>query len=243
MHFAILVVGKDVDVQLAKYDENIDDMPWHKVLTREQLIAYERDKIRLYNERTYSEYIKDKEAYKKKYKANPEHIDYLENDFPKRLQWTDEDCINEFIRYWDCCKSDGIRVLEDGSVETRWNENQMWDWYEIGGRYRGCLVLKEGAKPLRPLCKHYVDKREEYFKLLSENRCDQAYKKDIANWLDENFVFYGIIRNGDAIMRGKYGLFVSDWSDMESNEWEAKFRETLADVGDDEVITIVDCHD
>ena len=54
------------------------------------------------------------------------------------------------------------------------NPNCKWDWYQLGGRWRGSFLLKEGGK------KH--DESEVSWAAngsLPENRVDQAYVKDI----------------------------------------------------------------
>lgn len=35
---------------------------------------------------------------------------------------------------------------EDGNLLSTCNPNSKWDWYEVGGRWHGMLLLKPGKK-------------------------------------------------------------------------------------------------
>ncbi len=73
--------------------------------------------------RLYAEYLRDPPDYRNRYQRYPEYIKYAEEDFPKVLKMTDE----EFLAY--------------PSIERT-----EWDGYEIGGFYKGDLLLKNGHR-------------------------------------------------------------------------------------------------
>ena len=140
-HFTVLVIGEDVDKQLAPYDENIE-VPKYIEYTKEQLIQKGKDEIKQYAEKgAYSKYIKDPEGYIAKggFDENQAHIKYLQEGFPKQLQWTDEEIYENQIQYYD-----PEMIDEDGNVWSTYNPGSKWDWYVEGGRWNGMLITKDG---------------------------------------------------------------------------------------------------
>ena len=136
-HFCVYVFhdkNTTVSELLAPYDENIELAPY-VLYTKEQAIAKVRSDIEKYRDSTYKEYLADHVKYKEKWGHNKNHIDYLENEFQKKLNWTDEECYEEIAK-WK--REDGM-VTEDGSILSTRNPNGKWDWYEIGGRWSGSI--------------------------------------------------------------------------------------------------------
>ncbi len=246
-HFAVLVIGADVENQLSKYDENLE-LPMHLVQTKEQLIKETKDSIERYKKVTYATYLADKEEYKAKCGNNEAHIKFLEEEFPKRLNWSDEECYEYAIAdYRDYIKDgeDWCEIHEDGSLWKTTNEKAKWDWYQVGGRYRGLLKLKEGAKPIELLYDENFLYNEEWYKeetakLLKENRCDKAYRRDVVN-LDEAVTF-AVVKNGEWYERGDMGWFGIVRNEKDKDEWDKTFQELIKDIPEEECLTIVDCH-
>lgn len=96
-HFLTLVIGDEPEKQLAKYDENLE-LPMHLYMTKEQLISEKRKEIEEYKKNYYDVFLQDKDAYL----ANccKEHADYIENEFPKHLNWTDEQMYEDAVKYY-----------------------------------------------------------------------------------------------------------------------------------------------
>jgi hypothetical protein len=170
-HFAVLVIGEDIDGQLAKFDESIE-MPRFVEYTKEQLIEKERKSIEEYKNGTYKEFLEDPEKYKEGV-TNENHIKYLEEEFPKKLEWTDEELYEHGIRYYS---DDDIGP--DGEVYSTYNPNSKWDWYQIGGRYAGRIHVKEDVTYTEPEFSWGWD-AESKAQVLQERRTDQAVMKDI----------------------------------------------------------------
>lgn len=141
-HFIVLVFtkkdGRDVDELLAPYDENIVMAPYVKY-TRQQAIDEVRREIENYKNSTYAEYLKDPVAYEAKCN-NQEHINYLKNKFPKKLNWTDDECYEDEKQWFD-----DDMVDSNGDLLSTYNPNSKWDWYVVGGRWSGYLDLKDGS--------------------------------------------------------------------------------------------------
>lgn len=141
-HFSVAVFtkpnGRSLERLLAPYDESIEMAPYIKY-TREEAIAKERKEIAEYAKGSYAEFLKNPEEYKKKHSNNPNHLDYIENEFPKKLNWTDDECF-EHAKIW----FDEDMIDEDGNLWSTYNPNSKWDWYSIGGRFPGKLKAKDG---------------------------------------------------------------------------------------------------
>lgn len=136
-HFCVYVFhdkNTTVSELLAPYDENIEFAPY-VLYTKEQAIAKVRSDIEKYRDSTYKEYLADPVKYKEKWGHNKNHIDYLENKFPKILNWTDEECYEEIAKLY---REDGL-VAEDGSILSTCNPKSKWDWYQIGGRWSNSI--------------------------------------------------------------------------------------------------------
>lgn len=136
-HFAVLVIGDNIEKQLEKFDENIEMKPYVKY-TKEQAIEKERKEILEYKERYYDKYMADPEAYAADC-TNENHLKYLRDEFPKKLEFTDEELYQEAIEYED-------DLGPNGEIMSTYNPDSKWDWYQIGGRYAGRLILKEGIE-------------------------------------------------------------------------------------------------
>ena len=140
-HFCVYVFhdkNTTVSKLLAPYDENIEFAPY-VLYTKEQAIAKVRSDIEKYRDSTYKEYLADPVKYKEKCGHNKNHIDYLENEFPKKLNWTDEECYEEIAK-WK--REDGM-LAEDGSILSTYNQKSKWDWYPIGGRWNNSIPGNE----------------------------------------------------------------------------------------------------
>lgn len=140
-HFCVYVFhdkNTNVSKLLAPYDENIEFAPY-VLYTKEQAIAKVRSDIEKYRDSTYKEYLADPVKYKEKWGHNKNHIDYLENEFPKKLNWTDEECYEEIAK-WK--REDGM-LDEDGSILSTYNPKSKWDWYLIGGRWNNSIPGNE----------------------------------------------------------------------------------------------------
>lgn len=133
-HFAVLVIGTGIVKQLEPFDENLE-LDRYVKYTKEELITKGREDIEDYKNSTYAEYLKDPITYEGDGKSI-EHINYLKNEFPKKLEWSDEEVYNEEIRWYE---AEDIGV--DGEVYSTSNPKAKWDWYTIGGRYRDRLKM------------------------------------------------------------------------------------------------------
>ena len=244
-HFLTLVIGDEPDKQLAKYDENLE-LPMHLYMTKEQLISEKRKEIKKYKKNYYDVFLQDKDAYLAN--CRKEHADYIENEFPKHLNWTDEQMYEDAVKYYRMDIDDGsenIEIHEDGSVWRTYNNDAKWDWYQMGGRYAGRLKLKDISMyaPLfyPKIPEFYLKEELDYLKKLkAEGRCDQARIKDISN-VEEISVF-AVVKDGKWYERGKMGWFGVVTDEKDKDEWREQVKQLLVSLPPDTLLTMYDCH-
>ena len=124
---------------------------------------------------------------------------------------------------WNRWRKDADGVWREYSTS---NPQMQWDWYEVGGRWPGRLILKDGVENVHG-CSFswgWTDEQKKKFENI-ERRTDIAFKKDIAN-LDK-LTSYAILINGEWIEIDDEGGLVAPY---------------LEGVSDDALITCVDYH-
>lgn len=223
-HFSVAVFTdgtKTVEELLAPYDENAEVSVYvHE--TKDQIIKRVRDEIRLYAEEgPYFEWKNDCEKYEKTYNHQG-HLDYLRFEFPKRLCWTDEECYQNEIKFYEEDDLD-----ENGSILSTYNPDSKWDWYSVGGRFHSKIVATKGL-------------HGEIGRHCQEGKYDIARVKDIS-FQDDFFTFAVVLPDGMWYEKGTMGWWaiVTD----EKKDWNEKYKERFLDTADpDWVLTIVDCH-
>ena len=213
-HFTVYVFTKederDVEQLLAPYDESITYPPYVE-FTREQAIAKIRKEIEDYKNGLYVEYLADPVAYEEKC-DNERHLEYIKNEFPKRLNWTDEECYEEQKKWYE-----EDMIDEDGNLLSTYNPHSKWDWYEVGGRWTGDLVTKEGRKT------------------------NSDYVSEI-DWDKTDVPFAFITPNGIWHEIGKMGWWAIVTNEKEQDSWEEEFKKAIEKLGNDVLVTLVDCH-
>lgn len=158
----------------------------------------------------------------------------------------------------DCNECEGT-----GVVESTYNPNSKWDWFEIGGRWDGSLVDKKGNKvnygklsdldfeKLKEVRKQ--DAEETWEKAIKEDGqmkrflygIDESTKKEDYIKSNETFSCFSVLdENGVWHERGKMGWFASVSDEQETpQEWNAKFFERfIKDLAPENKLVIIDCH-
>ena len=171
-HFAVLVIGDNVEEQLTKYDENIV-MEKYVKHTKEQLIAEEKKSIEDYKNTTYADYLADPVKYAENV-SNEKHLNYLKEDFPKKLVMTDEE-IYQYATKW----YEPEEIGPNGEVYSTHNPDSKWDWYEVGGRFAGQITVKDGVEIENPNFSWGWRDEDKETIISSGHKTDSAYVKDI----------------------------------------------------------------
>lgn len=268
-HFTVLVIGKNVDEQLAPYDENIE-VPKYIEYTKEQLIQKGKDEMKQYAEKgAYAKYIGG-------FDENHAHIKYLQEKFPKQLQWTDEEFYEDQIK-----DIDPEDIDEEGNVWSTYNPNSKWDWYVEGGRWAGMLITKDGNRvdsarkgdiDFNAMLKDQIDnlnaQYDEYEAALrlvddantDEEKAEAEKTLNIAKFMAFGYngtsvsreeylsritaplITFAVLKDGEWYEQGKMGWFCHVTDEMTDEEWSETIQQLIDEADDDEIFTIVDCH-
>ena len=110
---------------------------------------------------------------------------------------------------------------------STYNPNAKWDWYCVGGRWSGFLVLKERQED-----GSIIEVNEAYF-----NEIDWDYMKE---WNRIPFCF--VDEDGEWYEKGEMGWFAITTNEMAEDTWRATFEEYINTVEDDCLVTVVDFH-
>ena len=185
-------------------------------ISREEIISGVRSEIERFKNTTYSSYLENKEEYIEKYKSkSPHHLDYLENEFPKMLSWTDDECLKYGTRYYE-----PENIKPDGSVFDDSNPNAKWDWYEVGGRWKNEIVTENGS-------------------------CDRAFVRDILFSKMPCFTTYAVVTpNGEWLSPGEVGWWgLSTESEEDYDKWKKEYSSRFLETANpDWEMVVVDCH-
>lgn len=132
------------------------------------------------------------------------------------------------------CKKIGV---EFDPAKGSWsNSNAKWDWYQVGGRWYGYFIKKQGGVGEKGE-KSWMDLREN----MDDNRVDIVRKGDIdidemikVDGVDflETIRPYSFIDNGD---------FVESY-DMDKEAYIKAFADWWNSLPDDEMIVAIDYH-
>lgn len=213
-HFVVYVFtkedGRDYEQVLAPYDENMIVAPYIKY-TKAQAIASVREEIERYKNSTYAEYLADPKAYEEQH-TNERHIKYLKEEFPKKLELTDEQCFEE-KKIW----FEDDMIDEEGNLWSTYNPNSKWDWYTVGGRWDKCLKAKVGFNVNTGYVRHIDWKNTE---------SPFAFIDPMGKWHE----------SGDM---GWWGI-VCDPKPVD--EWERIWKQFIEQLDGDLIVTAVDCH-
>ena len=218
-HFCVYVFhdkNTSIDTLLAPYDENIVVEPYVEY-TKEEAIAKVRKEIEDYKNGTYAKYIKNPEEYEKKYECTKKHIEFLKNEFPQQINWTDDQCYDDIKEDYD---SDMID--KDGNLLSKYNPKSKWDWYEVGGRWDGGIPMKTNTK-------------------LEIKSCNECKVSQID--MDKISPPYAYIdTNGNWNERGKMGWFGISTNDKDEKSWDDEFKKFINNQKKSTIVTLVDCH-
>ena len=214
-HFVTLVFKRKEDSLneiMAPYWEG-REVEKYVQYTKESAIAHVRESLEQYKESPYyKEYIKDPEVYKEKHKDNPKHIDYLENEFPKRLKWTDEECYEYIAEDYEDDKKD-----EEGNLYSDYNPLSKWDWFSVGGRWNDWLPTSKG-------------------------NANEAYVSDILWDKLPHPPFAFIDLDGEWHQKGDMGWWGIATNLKEEEAWKKEYDNYITSLDDNIQAVVVDCH-
>jgi hypothetical protein len=117
-HFVVLVVGDDIEEQLAPYDENLTVEPYVEAPSTDPEYGWQRTLERA--KEYYAEHAPDED----------------------RSHWTDQRYLNQFSGEGWKPAQEG----EGFEKWTTYNPKSKWDWYVEGGRWEGFIKTTDGME-------------------------------------------------------------------------------------------------
>lgn len=128
---------------------------------------------------------------------------------------TDNEAYDWYVEYWECDTD------ADGNITSTYNPESKWDWYEIGGSWKGYLPLKDGE---------YAD----------QCRVDDV---DWSKFYKEHGSPFCIITpDGEWQECGKMGWWGAVSNRCPKDEWDELAVGLTSSLPADTLVTVVDFH-
>ena len=164
----------------------------------------------------------DKDRFTKEYEEEDKDLSFDELYYKYGEDWNN----NSWI------KQNGIWI----EIST-YNPNSKWDWYQIGGRFAGKLLLKEGVEKQENPNFSWGWSEEEIEKVINEPRVDSALMSEI-DWnklhlnqeeYDKAIRFWEIkVEGKEPITEEDKEAIKGDWYKTEYYVGKYKNKETYA---------------
>lgn len=264
-HYLVAVITKGkptakmIEKALAPYQENnMGDCPKEYLKfnsTREDCIGRYNEWTRTmyrdtngslyrYNEKQFEKPIKaeDRHQYSEWHSSNGgeyfmyDYTGYTKVDIPYKDIWA---TVDEYLKEY--CDDEWNEEAQDYGYWK--NPNAKWDWYQIGGRYAGCIqVNKKKAVDYAYGEKSLFYGIENPYTEDGDIICvDSARVKDII----QHFHAYAVLtKDGEWHEAGAMGLFGISCADADKKrKFEEEYKQfVFANAEDDDFLTLVDCH-
>jgi hypothetical protein len=130
-------------------------------------------------------------------------------------------------------------TVEHSEEGFDYNPNAKWDWYAIGGRWKGFLPLKQGAMGKLAEQNVYVDSLNGVVAKLGQ--ADIATKEAV-DWRKLTYPPFAWLHEGEWVERGEMGWWGMVNDEKEEKAWNKQFKEFIKSLPDNTLLTTVDCH-
>jgi hypothetical protein len=141
----------------------------------------------------------------------------------------------------------GAEPKSDGRFYKRTNPSAKWDWWVLGGRYRGQLLTKNptaarvgepGVFGNGPLNEEGVDSCQVKDLDLSKMQALASERTDKAHALRT----FAVVKDGNWYERGKMGWWAVVFDEKDEEAWDYEFTKLIQNLDLDTWLSIVDCH-
>lgn len=210
-HFVGLCFGSYWDTDLEQYSEDLE-VEAYVDRTKEEAI----NDVQRHQRKRYLEAVKALQTPN----LNSHSMVFYQKIVDQGPSISKEDAWKEVLSW-------GYELDEDENLISTYNPNSKWDWYCVGGRWNGFLVLKERKED-----GSIIEVNEAYF-----NEIDWDYMKE---WNRIPFCF--VNEDGEWYEKGEMGWFAITTNEMEEDTWQATFEEYINTVEDNCLVTVVDFH-
>lgn len=210
-HFVGLCFGDDWANQLDYYYEGREVEDYIKY-TKQEAITKAKES----HERNYEYAVKEVE----RDKIAPDMLKQLNEIIDKGM------CISDEVA-WEMVKDWGYKIDEEGNLLSTYNPDSKWDWYSIGGRWNGFLVLKE---------------RDEEGDIIETNEA-LVGEVDWDYMLEHKFPpFCYTDEDGEWFEKGEMGWWGVAFDEQPEDTWLNQFKDYLNEVDSDCLVTVIDFH-
>lgn len=210
-HFVGLCFGEYWDTDLEQYSEDLEVDGYIEYTKEEAIKEVIRNRPKIYMNAISA--MRDSSL-------SSQQQEYYQNIIDKGPSITEEDAWKEVLEW-------GYELDEDDNLISHYNPNSKWDWYCVGGRWNGFLVLKERKED-----GSIIEVNEAYF-----NEIDWDYMKE---WNRIPFCF--VDEDGEWYEKGEMGWFAITTNEMAEDTWRTSFEDYINTVKDDCLVTVVDFH-
>lgn len=272
-HFAVLVVGDDIEKQLAPFQENnMGDCPKEYLAfhdkTEELKEDFETDTtlgVRGPRGGTYSGYDKrfKNPRWSMTYtRGEPNEPEYV---YPEGYTVVEEMPVKELYGTLDeyATKYHGYKKDPDTGLYGYWeNPNAKWDWFVVGGRYAGRLVMKDGhvtdSAPVGELdldgmLRARQESFREQYRAAMKEMGDPGMRKFIygveEGATEEQHVAkakalsaFAVLKDGKWYEKGEMGWWAMVSNEKDDDAWDREFDLLIKSLPPETRITFVDCH-
>lgn len=210
-HFVGLCFGNYWDYNLEQYAEDLEVESYVEQTKEEAIAEVKRGQRKRYLEAVKALQIDN---------LNSQSMEFYQKIVDQGPTISKEDAWEEVLSW-------GYELDEDENLLSTYNPNSKWDWYCVGGRWNGFLVLKERKED-----GSIIEVNEAYF-----NEIDWDYMKE---WNRIPFCF--VDEDGEWYEKGEMGWFAITTNEVEEDTWQDTFKEYLSTVEDECLVTVVDFH-
>jgi hypothetical protein len=230
-HFVTLVMGHEPEVRLAPYGEDN-----YRVFVDEEDNYLEEFKTRMIPVVVFADGSrctkfdnKVDRCWKRKGISVSSQDEFIVPEGAKLVEIPAQEYYESFEEYM----ADWCGYRERDSVHKRYgiyqNPQSKWDWYSLGGRYDGWLILKDGIKD------DPIIKRGQ-----KENTANVALFKHID--FDKTSVPFAILKDWQWHERGNMGWWGAVSNEKERHDWELEYRKLLTGTYENELVSVYDLH-
>lgn len=197
-HFVGLCFGDNYDDYLVRYNENLE-VDSYVVYTKEEAIdEAKRDRVESYGK--IMSLLADGETLPL----------YLQKIYDQGICLTYDEA-------WKECKQWGYKIDDNENLTSTYNPDSKWDWYEIGGRWSGFLVLKNGSRS-------------------SEATVDEV------DWERTNIPFCFTDISGNWYEKGEMGWWCVVSNEKTEDCWKDIYKSYIKKLDKNITVTVIDFH-
>jgi hypothetical protein len=263
VHFLTIVIGDDPDGQLEPYQANTSgEYPEGSSLE------------------PYVVFVSEEEEYRASYETGVFDGEHEKRWHPERYLRPIREVFPSFEDYM--AEVFGEPDARTGRYGRWWNPDAQFDWYQLGGRWTGHLILKPGrtgrlgspgvlTRPAGPGRADQAKKgdvdfaaiaREDYSNLMavwdrlaSRGKISDPRERrnhDIPESYRTRAQFEAYARRRSVHCAPSALVHRGEWSgpwwlsdeptEVAADKWDARYSAILAELPDDTLLTVVDCH-